>query len=372
MSEFAPIFQKQGHNSLETQPLVQHAVNYSPEFISNNFIMYSLAISLAHGVILSIVTFSFQSMGNKAALISIGLYFIGATISGLLVSKPIIEKYGSLRSISYGIIGYGITVKGFVISHLIRQFSISLANSLINVVFLIGGISFSLLYMSQLRFYSIHCKYYANSVGKTIETIQIEFSWKFTIILSSCEFVIRVISLIFYSITSFYGFYLISFVYISLSLLAYAIIYKLDDFNDIGDNDTLLLHKLGSVARLIYMDHKILLIVPYQMISGFAFYYYLIFLTHIIQSSYNISVIINRYSIIIAINSIIVSYIVSKIYSQVGNLSMILIGGINLLISIMTYYIFPITTETNSWWVVMRSLLFYGTFQTIWVSIFEV
>ena len=140
---------------------------------------------------------------------------------------------------------------------------------------IIGGFSGGLLWTSQGAFFAQNSKLFCECTKSDIEAINNTFATIFATTFLGCEMIIKLFATIIYFIIpkSWGAKYILFALYTLLSLIACSVIATITDLDSKPSYDfsyKTISKSAGAAARLVYMEPRFALIVPYQMAFGFA------------------------------------------------------------------------------------------------------
>ena len=195
-----------------------------------------------------------------------------------------------------GSLGYSVYVGGFFASLLfidISFLSLQMAWTVSCVTAAVGGFSGGLLWTSQGAFFAQNSKMFCKVTKAQVEAVNNTFASIFATTFLGVEMITKLFATVVYlSIPKGWGARHILFAfYTVLSLAACYVIMGLDDLDSTATHDfsyKTVSKAAGAAAKLVYMEPRFALIVPYQLAFGFtsSFVPYYIFGTVISGSNH--------------------------------------------------------------------------------------
>ena len=136
----------------------------------------------------------------------------------------------------------------------------------------VGGIGGGVLWASQGLYFTRHTALYAQSTAQEVDRITADFSAIFAVILLGVEMTMKALGSAFYGLLGHYGILVLAITYIFGVLLSIYIT-RLKSLDMKGSWDltySSVSKDVGAVARLVWTDKRVGLLLPFQMAFGLA------------------------------------------------------------------------------------------------------
>ena len=346
---------------------------YSVETLTRNFYGLAMAISLSNACATSCLDYAAALLGNRLGGWSSGALFAGYAVASFFLSKVIVTMVGPKQGLIVGVVGYSIYVIGFLISALLVNILPHFASLIVLLTSIIGGIGGGVLWTSQGLYFTRHTALYAQSTAQEIDKITADFSAIFAVILLGVEMVMKVLGSVFFGLLGRYGILALSISFIFGVLCSVYIITRIKSLDQKGSWDmtySSVSKDVGAVARLVWTDKRVGLLLPFQMAFGLAssFIPYYIFGTVVSGSpSMGISAVGVLSAMVVfvgAVSAIPIAYCANKL----GKPAVITTGAACLLFTGFPVWIFS-TSNLGTWIMIVPLLCVYGVGRGVWETI---
>uniref|UniRef100_A0A7S0ST91 Major facilitator superfamily (MFS) profile domain-containing protein n=1 Tax=Chromulina nebulosa TaxID=96789 RepID=A0A7S0ST91_9STRA len=343
---------------------------YSQDTLQRNFYAMAISFSVNHGCVTACLAYASTLLGNNLGSAGSGTLYVFYAITAFLLSKPIVSMVGPKNGLLYGVIGYSIYITGFMFAVIFHDIISAFSWIIMCSSAAIGGVAGGLLWTAQGRYFTEHCKLYSESTGRKTETITSDFAGSFAFIFLFIELFTKIIATFLYLIAPTSGSVVIFMTYSLLSIGTCFVMSGIDDLNDPGNWDFTYSHistDAGAAAKLLYLDGKLPLLMPFQLTFGFAssFVPYYVFGTVIAESDNLGREWIGALSALVLFSGAVASLPAAQAANILGKSIVISIGGVALVMSSFVFFLFS-NAELGTWFAILPLLILYGIGRGIW------
>lgn len=176
---------------------------------------------------------------------------------------------GPKNGLFLGVLGYCIYVCGFLFAVLVP----AAAWPVFMISCVIGGIAGGLLWTSQGRYFSRNSRLYSDATGISVEEVNATFAGIFATAYLGLEMIAKVLATLIFIIMPSRAPSIIFSVYTCLAISSCLVVRMLDDLQEMGTWDFTLdtiVTNSGAAAKLVYVDPRLALMLPFQVSFGFA------------------------------------------------------------------------------------------------------
>ena len=371
-SESVPIVSGQKLDNRENQSLLGNDPKYSTETLYRNFFVMSAAFSINHGCVVACLAYASTELGNEMGSVGSGILYVCYAITAFLVSKPLVTMLGPKYGLLAGVFGYFIYVSGFCIAVLSRLVFVDAAWVVSMVSAAIGGFAGGLLWTAQGRYFSRHAKLYSESSGIPVEKVNATFAGVFATMFLGLEMCTKLLGTVIFLMVPAGASFLVFSLYTAASLVACVMVAGLDDLDDDGTWDfsyQSISYNAGAAARLVWLDGRMALIVPFQLAFGFcsSFVPYYIFGTVITGSDSLGSSYVGLLSALIVLTGASMAIPSAWAANKFGKPLVMTVGGLCLAYTGFAFFVFSNDT-LGTWAAIIPLLIVYGIGRGTWVS----
>lgn len=346
---------------------------YSVETLTRNFYGLAMAISLSNACATSCLDYASALLGNRVGGWSSGALFAGYAVSSFFLSKATVTLVGPKQGLLIGVISYSVYVIGFLVAVLLINALPHFAALIVLLTSTVGGIGGGVLWTSQGLYFTRHTALYAQSTAQEIDGITADFSAIFAVILLSVEVVMKALGSFFYGLLGVYGIFAIAVTFIVGVLASIYIITRIKSLDLKGTGDlsyTSVSKDIGAVARLVWTDKRVGLLLPFQMAFGLAssFVPYYLFGT-VVAGSHSMGLgavgILSAMVVLVgAVSAVPIAFFANKL----GKPAAITAGASCLLLTGLPVWIFS-TSWLGTWMLMVPLLCVYGVARAVWETI---
>jgi hypothetical protein len=234
----------------------------------------------------------------------------------------------------------------------------------------LGGVAGGLLWTSQGRYFALHSKFYAESSGIPVENINASFAGVFTTMFLGLEMFTKLLGTIVMLMSPQFGKIIIFVLYAAGAVFSCIMMLGLDDLKDPGTwqaNYKVVSADAGAAARLMWLDKRMALIVPFQIAFGFAssFIPYYIFGTVIADSSNLGSAYVGLLSALIVLVGASMAIPSAWAANRFGKPIVMTVGGMCLSFTGLALYLFS-DSQLGTWILIIPYLILYGVGRGTW------
>jgi len=252
---------------------VDSARYYSVNSLTKNFYATSLAFSLNMGCATCCVTYATSMLGNSLGAVSSGLLFALYAVSSFLLSKPVVTMIGPKNGLICGVIGQTIYIFGFFISAMVCRFVPSVAWTVSVLSSGVGGVAGGLLWTSQGVYFSKHAHLFALSTSQETEKVTTDFSAVFAVVLLTSEMLAKALSSLLFFVFGAWGMHAVVGFFTVAAGVSCIIIARINSLDEAGTWDfsyASVSRDVGAVARLVWVDSRVAMLLPMQMAFGYS------------------------------------------------------------------------------------------------------
>jgi len=184
-----------------------------------------------------------------------------------------VTMIGPKNGLICGIIGQTIYICGFFISALVCRLAPTVAWSVSVLSSCLGGVAGGLLWTSQGVYFSRHAHLFALSTSQETDKVTTDFSAVFAVVLLTSEMLAKAFSsLLFFSfgawgLCAVVGFFTVA---AGVSCIIIARIQSLDEAGTWDFSYASVSRDAGAVARLVWVDSRLTMLLPLQMAFGYS------------------------------------------------------------------------------------------------------
>lgn len=347
--------------------------NISSGGVMSNFHTLCLSFGLNHAVVVACLAFSSTLLGNNIGSSALGVMYVSFAIAAFFFSNVIVLGVGSRESMLIGLTGYTIQASLFFCCIVTVNFSSSLTWMLAMPSYIIGGLSAGIVWTAQGRIYRLHAKLYAERTGHNLSHVNNQFAAIFTAYFLGFEALLKFMSTVIYFLISHRAEYVIFLSYAVLAWIACLIGYRLLDLDEppsmnvswtsVGENAAL-------TGKLLYMDAKLMLLVPFQIAYGLtsSMMTFYIIGTVIAGSSQLGASYVGFFAAIVVVAGAVVAAPMSRLADRQGKSIVILMGNLFLLSCGLVVFFFSDATIGTFLFMIPFSIIF-GLGRGVWVSV---
>lgn len=373
-SENVPIVSGQKIGDKENQSLLGNDPKYSTEDLYRNFFVMSAAFAVNHGCVVACLAYASTELGNEMGSVGSGILYVCYAVTAFFVSKPLVTTLGPKLGLFAGVFGYFIYVLGFCIAVASKYIFVDAAWLVSSISAAIGGIAGGLLWTAQGRYFSRHAKLYSESSGIPVEKVNATFAGVFATMFLGLEMCTKLLGTVIFLMVPAGASFLVFSLYTAASLVACVFVAGLDDLDDKPTWDfsyqTVSYHA-GAAARLVWLDGRMALIVPFQLAFGFcsSFVPYYVFGTVIAGSDSLGSSYVGLLSALIVLTGASMAIPSAWAANKFGKPLVMTVGGLCLAYTGFAFFIFS-DAQLGTWAAIVPLLIIYGIGRGTWVSSF--
>jgi hypothetical protein len=257
----------------EQESLLGNGDKYSTELLYQNFYAMSIAFSITHGCTVTCLAFASTELGDELGSVANGILYVFYAVTAFLMAKPIESALGPKLGLLLGVIGYSVYVCGFFFAILFSYSSIHMSWLLACSTAAIGGLSGGILWTAQGNFFSQNSKLFCESSGAPVDIVNTTFASIFATSFLGVEMLTKLFATLIYLLAPLSAPFLIFFLYTAVSISGCFVISRLDnlglpptfDFSYVAVSRNAI-----AAAKLVYLDIRLSLLVPFQLAFGFA------------------------------------------------------------------------------------------------------
>jgi hypothetical protein len=269
-----------------------------------------------------------------------------------------------------GTIGYCIYVFGFLTAVEFNASSESAAAVVYYISAGIGGIAGGFLWTAQGRYFTRNSKLYSECTGQSIENVNSDYAGIFSAYFLGIEVFTKIIATVCFLLFPTLAPYIIFSLYSAFATVSCFVVASLDNLNDDGTwnmSYKAMSSEAGAAAKLIYLDARMSLIVPFQIAFGFAssFVPYYVFGTVISDSPHLGEKYVGILSALVVFIGAIMSLPFAWMGKLIGKRTIITIGGFCLVFTGLAFFIAS-NDVIGTWYFIVPYLCIYGIGRGTW------
>lgn len=350
-------------NNVDTSNMTNEEIGSS---LYVNFIIMCLAFSFNHGSVVSCLAYATTELGNSLGGYGSGTLYVCYAFTAFFLSKPVLSMVGPKYGLLAGVTGYCVYICGFLFAILVPV----LAYPVFIAACAIGGIAGGLLWTAQGRYFTKNSKMYSEVMNIPVEETNSTFAGLFATSYLGLEMVTKVLATIIFLTVPTGAPFIIFSTYTAIAVASIFFIAGLNDLNEKGTWDfscDTITTNVGAVAKLVYEDSRISLMIPFQVAFGFAssFVPYYVFGTVIAGSDKLGSTYVGLLSAIIVLTGASMAIPSAWLANKVGKPVVMTIGGICLALAGFIFFVLSDGT-LGTWGVIIPYLIVYGIGRGTW------
>jgi hypothetical protein len=346
---------------------------YSMETLTRNFYALAIAISVSNACATSCLDYASTFFGNRLGGFSSGALFAGYAVTSFFFSKALVTTVGPKNGLICGVTGYSVYVCGFLLSNLLIGWVPGFASFILLCTSVIGGVAGGVLWTSQGLYFTRHSALYAQSTGQETDKITADFSAIFAVVLLGAEMTVKLGGSAMFAMMGSFGGWALAILFIAGAVFAVFVIMRVKTLDMKGAWDTSLAtmcKETGAVAREVYTDKRVALLLPFQMAFGLAssFVPYYIYGTVVSGSpSMGISA-VGLLSALVVFTGAASAVPIAYMANLTGKFNAVLVGGVCLILTAMPAMFFSATT-LGTWGAIIPLVMVFGVGRGVWETI---
>merc|ERR1719483_2075598 len=225
----------------------------------------SISMSLNQGCVNSLTAIATATQGLLLGSIQIGVLYLFYLAGALFMAGEAVQRFGSKRTLEFGMCLYCIFILAFLLSHLFPfRWTFAIMGSTI------GGIGASLVWTAQGVYFAEAVRVYSVGTGEMSQAVSAKFSGYFGFIYLICELLCRFLSSFLYLFTVFTA-------AVVLSAASMFFILNLTDSKLVSLSPSKRSVSFSQTIGLVFKDQRLLYLYPlmftFGILSTFSAYY---------------------------------------------------------------------------------------------------
>lgn len=343
-----------------------------------NFYAMSVAFALNHGCVTVCLAYASSMLGDDMGAVSNGCLYVSYAVSAFILAKPLVAALGPKNGLSLGVIGYCVYTLSFLLALLFLEVTVdtkSLSWLLSVVGAVVGGAAGGLLWTAQGRYFARTATLYSQQTRQPLEAVNADMIAVFAAAFLGIETGVKLLATAFFLLFPSAAPAFIFSVYTIVALCSVFVVLHLEELDEDGTVGTLFTYKAaseeaGKVARLVYLDRRLALIIPFQIAFGFAssFVPYYVFGTVIDDSAALGSEWVGLFSAVVVLTGAAAALPAAWAANRMGKPIVMTVGSVCLTFTGLAFYMWP-DEKLGTLGVILPYLVIYGLGRGIWETI---
>jgi len=246
--------------------------NMPPDTVFWTFFLMSISMSLNQGCVNSLTAIATATQGLLLGSIQIGVLYLFYLAGALFMAGEAVQRFGSKRTLEFGMCLYCIFILAFLLSHLFPfRWTFAIMGSTI------GGIGASLVWTAQGVYFAEAVRVYSVGTGEMSQAVSAKFSGYFGFIYLTCELLCRFLSSFLYLFGSDIFLFTVFTAAGVLSAASMFFILNLTDSKLVSLSPSKRSVSFSQTIGLVFKDQRLLYLYPlmftFGILSTFSAYY---------------------------------------------------------------------------------------------------
>ena len=341
--------------------------------LRRNFWAMSVAFALNHGCVTVCLAYASSMLGNNMGSVSSGCLYVSYAASAFLLAKPLVAAVGPKNGLSFGVIGYCLYTFCFLLAVMFLEVTTSVSWMFSVVGGIIGGVAGGLLWTAQGRYFARSATLYAQRLQLPLENVNADMIAIFATAFLGIETAAKLLATAFFLLFPTAAPGVIFSVYSLVALCSVGVVVYLEDLDETGYlsfSYRAVSEEAGKVARLMYLDRRLALLLPFQVAFGFAssFVPYYVFGTVIDDSPKLGSEWVGLLSAVIVLTGSAMALPSAWAANKFGKPLVMSLGGLCLTVTGLVFFMFT-DEQLGTWDAILPYLVIYGMGRGIWETI---